>query len=391
MTLPIGTPLWKKPVAVTDGVATNTLCVPPASTTDACSEFVGVTVRDGENDAGEIRVQRTGDVLARVIGPFKVGDLACFSAGSTHLAVNNGKAAVGRTLQAITGGGVTLIAVRTGSPGAAASAAASHPFQVSKVSDSTVSVSVESFCLTGLNSREVIPIAGLGEVFTVLKNTVIYLEILFDINLIPILASVCAASGWGGEFPRSIKTVQKSLIETEKAAIPAAMALHVGILFPELAAQIAFALAKIELFKLQTATVKQWAAYVPIAFSTEAEVGGLAMLDGVDPFVIYQSLKTNLMLAQFCDSNVPCLYPIPSSSPIVERSTTVTFAPSGGAVAMSVAGDATAAIFYTLDGSTPSIASARYSTAVTTPTDGQTLKAIALSRGKFPSAPVTFV
>lgn len=388
MNLNVGTPLWKLPTSVSDGVATNTLAVLPAESTDAHSEFVGVTVRDRENSDVDLHVQRTGDILVRVMGPCAIGDLACQAPGSDYLAVNNGQTAVGRTLQAIAAAEVQLIRVRTGSPGSSESSS-SHPFQINRLSDSTVSISAESFCLKGLNAKEQVPIWGLGVPFTVLHDTVIYLEFLFDINLNCFQAGLCAASSWGGEFPRSIKTVQKTANATELAALPAAFALRVGPTPDELADLIEEAEGKLALFANQTATVKQWAAYVPVAFATEAEVDGLAMVDGETPFVLYQCLKTHLMLASFCDAGVPCMFPIASAAPIVERVPDVQFTGSSP-ITISVPSRPDAVIYYTLDGSTPSPESTRYTTPVAAPTAGQTLKAVGVERARFASKVATY-
>jgi hypothetical protein len=382
MILPIGTPLWKKPVEITNGVATNTLCVLPADSTDAHTEFAGVTVRDGEDSESALQLQRTGDILARVMGPFKFGDIARFSPGVENLAVGNGKAAVGKILQAFSGASVVLAKVRTASATeSTSSSGGTFPFQVSKVSDTQVSVERLSFCLKGLNAKDTVKIWGLGKPFDVTKTAIIYLEILFDINLAPFFASICCADSWGAEFPRMVKTVKKAENDAEKTALTAAFDNHVGVDSFTLSTQLDAALEKLDVFKIQTATVKQFAARVPIAFATEADVDGLSLVDGATHYVMRQVLKTDLMLAPFCDSNVPVSYPIPSLSPIVDTLPSVVLVLAGGAVSMSVPDHPDAEIFYTLDGSSPSVSSPIYSTPIAEPTDGQTLKAIAAESG----------
>jgi hypothetical protein len=178
-----------------------------------------------------------------------------------------------------------------------------------------------------------------------------------------------------------VKTVKKAENDAEKTALTAAFDNHVGVDSFTLSTQLDAALEKLDVFKIQTATVKQFAARVPIAFATEADVDGLSLVDGATHYVMRQVLKTDLMLAPFCDSNVPVSYPIPSLSPIVDTLPSVVLVLAGGAVSMSVPDHPDAEIFYTLDGSSPSVSSPIYSTPIAEPTDGQTLKAIAAESG----------
>ena len=127
-TLEVGTPLFKKEMEVAASstkLSDETFCIPPEQTGADCVVFVGVTIRGGEPVGAEMPIRRTGEALARVMGPVSVGDALGFSAGVDYL-VLNGEPSVGTVEQDIAGATVSLVRVYLGG-GSPAEAAASIP------------------------------------------------------------------------------------------------------------------------------------------------------------------------------------------------------------------------------------------------------------------------
>jgi hypothetical protein len=124
-TFEVGTPLWKPATSVgpdpnnpgTD-VVSNTRATMPSASSSGTPHFVGVTVRDKEKADGTIRVQSTGEMLARVMGPVAVEDTVGRADGMDYLKkVDDDTGAVGRVMQAIGGTEVKLVTVQTGGGG----------------------------------------------------------------------------------------------------------------------------------------------------------------------------------------------------------------------------------------------------------------------------------
>lgn len=134
--LDVGTPLWKPPTVMTDNAqpgtggsaqsldpnattdvqATQTRALLPANTDEETSHFLGVTVRHQERAEEPLRVQASGEALARVMGPVSAGDSVCRSNGNAYLAPadKDSTGVVGQALQDIAGAEVKLIAVMLG-------------------------------------------------------------------------------------------------------------------------------------------------------------------------------------------------------------------------------------------------------------------------------------
>ena len=228
-TYPVGTVLRREPVQVVvnggNVTVSNTQCVRPAAATNRHTEFAGVTTRDGETVAangGELQVQKSGDILVRVQGPVKVGDPVGMIQGQGCLSKTHYGDPVGRVLQEV-GGGEQLIRVRTSSASSPA-AGGDEPFQIVQVSDTTAKVS-RGYLLKGFDAKDKAKIWGLSQGFTVKKDHVIYLELVFDVNLSLVLASVCSAPAWDADtFPRLIKSVRKSENAAEITALNAEFA-----------------------------------------------------------------------------------------------------------------------------------------------------------------------
>lgn len=116
-TLPVGTPLWKKPGELNGGVIQNRTAVSPSASSDAHSEFVGVTVRDNENTALPVSTQAAGVILARVKGPVAFGNVLGRANGEQALIRSGGGESVGTAMQAVPEGVVRLIRVRASGAG----------------------------------------------------------------------------------------------------------------------------------------------------------------------------------------------------------------------------------------------------------------------------------
>lgn len=116
-TLPVGTPLWKKPTVKGETSAhlnIDTLVIHPESTTDATHTiFEGVTCMDGEPVSSLISIRKFGQALARVMGPVAAGDSVGFAAGETHL-VKDGTPFAAACVDSIGTADVKLILVNIG-------------------------------------------------------------------------------------------------------------------------------------------------------------------------------------------------------------------------------------------------------------------------------------
>lgn len=120
-TLPVGTPLWKKPTAKGETSAhlnIDTLVIHPESTDATHNIFEGVTCMDGEPVSSLIAIRKSGHALARVMGPVSAGDSVGFAAGQKHL-VKGGTPSVAACVDSIGTADVKLILVNIGQVAAA--------------------------------------------------------------------------------------------------------------------------------------------------------------------------------------------------------------------------------------------------------------------------------
>ncbi len=354
--LKIGTPLWKLPsVLSVANKWSNTRPVLPSATTADHSEFVGVTVRDDESvgTGRGLQVQRTGDILVRVLGPVSFGEVVGQVVGADYLSSSSTTFPVGTSLQTIAAptiaGTATLIKVRTSS--ASTGRTDGFPFQIIKESETQVKIASTSAILRGLDCKDNINILGLSAPLVVQRGYKIYLEIIFDRLQNAILASVGTSAGWYG-FPKLVRAVKSTEIALEQTRLTAEFANHVGILSGVNTTNLATVSSKLGEFTIG-AVYKQLYAYALIGFCTGGEgASGLKLAGGGTPFTVVQTLKTDLMLTGFCDNGVPSSAPIPYISPFVETLTTPTIVKTVGSntVVLSVVGFLNASIFYSLDG-----------------------------------------
>lgn len=398
--LPVGSPIVKKPTTIANNVATNTQGVIAIEGTAEHEEFCGVTTRNNEPIGvygARIDLANSGSILARVKGPFDYGDLVGITPGENNLSKSYIGAPVGRVLQKAEVEGVVLAKVLTSS--AASTSSVSYPFQIISVSDTQVKVTGNSQVMNGFSVEDRLKIRGVDKAFTPKVNSVIYLEILYDVNGAPFEANICCSpspvngdkpatvdQGWYPEvYPRMVKTVRKTENEAELEALPDEWSKHVD--FSQ--ADLDLAIEKLTAFGLASATVKQWAAYVVIGFCTQGSSDtqgptGIRMVDGEDDFTLVQALTTHLMLTDFCDTGTPIVMPLPYSSPLLGALPDVDFVGGVGPVAMSVLDHPDAKIYYTIDGTTPTSESTLYAGPVVM--DGvTTLKAVAMKHSYYNS------
>lgn len=115
-TLPVGTPLWKKPTVKGETSAhlnIDTLVIHPESTDATHTIFEGATCMDGEPVSSLISIRKFGQALARVMGPVAAGDSVGFAAGETHL-VKDGTPFAAACIDSIDTAAVKLIMVNIG-------------------------------------------------------------------------------------------------------------------------------------------------------------------------------------------------------------------------------------------------------------------------------------
>ncbi len=389
--LKIGTPIWRKPVVLSAGVFQNTRPALPVDTTADHSEFMGVTTRDSETagDGQSVPLQRSGDILVRVLGPVSFGDIVGQVIGQDYLSSSSTTYPVGSSLQTIGApsvpGEATLIKVRTSS---ASTPSTGFPFQILKVSETQVKVVTASAILRGLDCQNVVNVLGASVPFVVSAGFKIYLEILFDKNQNAFLGSIGAAGTWEG-FPRLVRPVKNTEVALEQVKLTAEFAKHVGISSGINATNLALAAGKLNEFS-SGAVYKQFYAYALIGFCTAGDgASGLKLSGGGNPFTVVQTLDTNLMLAGFCDAGVPCLAPIPFPGPFIATLPAPIVTHIGSTVSISVSGHSTAKIYYTLDGGTPTESDTLYTTPIAIGSTGShTVRAIATETGLF-NSPVT--
>jgi hypothetical protein len=89
--LHVGTPLWKKPLDPSGTKNANTKPPAPSATTEDHTEFLGVTIREGEifGDGRQIQVNQSIEMLARVVAPCKAGDTLCLTVGKDYLTASS--------------------------------------------------------------------------------------------------------------------------------------------------------------------------------------------------------------------------------------------------------------------------------------------------------------
>ena len=386
-----GTVFSRAPTTVSGSpaVASNTSCVIPSDSTNAHSEFDGVTVRHNEQvgaDGGNILLQRDGDILAQVMGPVAVGDYVGLSPGNGYL-VKDATPTVGKVLRGNSDNGVAhLIKVRTSSVSAPS---AGYPFEIVAVTDSTAKVSL-GYALNGLDAKEKPIIFGLDTVFGIWHDSIVYLEICFDKNLSPFLFNICCApndSAWDTEaYPNLVRTAKG----TDDPRITESSARWViPIADPQHTFNYGLATEKFAAFDTKW---RCWKTFLPIGHSTTASgITGVGFTDSVtaEAFTVVQQTDTNLMLAQFCDNGVPALVPIPFAGPIMEPLPSVQVTLDLGYITLAVPGHSGASIYYTFDGSDPTTSSTQYLIPFPRPVGDATIKAIATLQGYYPSAITT--
>jgi hypothetical protein len=115
-TISAGTPMFRES---DEDVALSPLG-DPGDVTATNPVFLGVTVFDGEQSAGPVRVTATGQdgvIYARVQGPVDVNDPVGMGDSVVDYLEGSPSLAVGSALEAIEDGSTQLIAVRTGGGG----------------------------------------------------------------------------------------------------------------------------------------------------------------------------------------------------------------------------------------------------------------------------------
>lgn len=116
-TLPVGTPLWRKPIipgATSAERNSETRAIHPEETDIECTFFLGVTSREGEPVDSQIRIVESGRALARVKGPIAINDPIGLSPSHDYL-VKDGNPACGKSLGSIENNSTKLIEVELGS------------------------------------------------------------------------------------------------------------------------------------------------------------------------------------------------------------------------------------------------------------------------------------
>lgn len=386
-TLPVGAPFWRRPVTVINNVPTNTVATLPANAGNEHSEFVGVTVRSGEavaSTGGELMVQRTGDLLARVKGPVKVGDVVGKVDNADYLAPGKSNT-VGKALQEIAGSDIKLIRVRTTS---ASAPSTGFPFQIVKGTsgDNTAKVVANSYLLKGLDAKDKSRIFGLNREFILTKTDLVYLEMLFDKSGKIFLANICKGQ-WDTEvFPRNTRAVRKTV---DNARITESAANWViGNTDPKWTTNKTLAEDKFNQFDDKR---RHWNSFIVIGFCTEGKgADGLQMSDATGSWTVVQCLKTHLMLAGFCENGVPVSFPIASNAPVLDKLPNVVATMLTYGTQLEVPDHPEAVIHYTLDGSTPNENSPVYTGVIGGQPNGTTIKTYVREDGYYDSDVVTY-
>jgi hypothetical protein len=401
-TYPVGTVLRREPIRVVANgnsvSVSNTQCVRPSVAARRHTEFAGVTVREGERvstEGGELVVQKSGDILVRVKGPVKVGDAVGMVEAQPHLAREHYGDPVGRVLQEIPEAKEKLIRVRTSS--AAAPQEATDPFQIVRVSDTTVKVGT-GFLMTGFDAKAKARIWGLNKEFTVKQDHVIYLELVFDVNLALVLASVCSASRWDDDtFLRLIKSVRRSENAQELAELSGEFAAqadgsfkHVGLSSTENTANLGVATTALTAFANATGNVRCFKSFIVIGFATTGKGAvGIQLKDGATEFRVVQCLKHNLILAGFCDNGMPVVCPVPYAAPMIDCLPAVVASTFSDGITLAVPSHPDAKILYTLDGNEPNESSTLYTGKIGWQPAGTYLKSYATEEGYYDSGITT--
>ena len=392
VTLNAGTPLWSLPgVANSNGTRSNTVAVPPNAATPTAqhSVFQGVTMQHNwpAGDGRDVPVQRAGTIYARVMGPVQPGDpvgqvVASGSGIPDYLSANASGNFVGTAQEAIATAVIQLIRVQVGST---LPSEATVPFEVLKVSETQVSINPESALLASLNITDQLEIFGLDTPFTVTNGTLIYLEVLFDINNNPLFANMATAganqipigggapiptrTGWRMEttqpnytsasaYPELIGTIDENNLTPEQNLLSIESAFWVNGLGT---AQANYETAQKALAAFTPANAparfQQYYAYALIAFCTNSQGATGITLNGAGKntsFTVVQCIETHLMLQGFCSGGVPSQLPVPYSGPMILPlpAPTITAATSSGVKATITmpSGYQDATIWYSLDG-----------------------------------------
>lgn len=315
-TLPVGTPLQKKPtvVSVQQGqtVRENTVYSLPGTADNQHTEFGGVTTRDGEviqPEGGHVEVQRSGDILVRVKGPTKVGDTLSLVDNQDYLSATAAKSIVGKALQQISGTDVKLIRVRTSSASAASSTG--FPFQLVRVTDSTAKVVANSYLLRGLNVSDRQHIVGLDKEFPVPAGGIVYLEMHFDKNDACILANIAVGDSWDESvFPSMVRVPAKADGDHVDESEPRWVENLTG------GSTVVQRTLLLDTFLTWDTKRRHWQTFALIGNFVPGSKGLAFTVDG-DAYVFQQCLDTNLMLTGFCDNGRPVQAPIPYAQPLV--------------------------------------------------------------------------
>ena len=423
VTLPVGTPIWKKPTDTDGATSVNTVAVPPTEVTAQHSIFAGVTTRDGEiiGQGQQIPVKNTGIILAQVQGPVVSGTAVGQVVGQDYLSPSASSNIVGTVQQSISDSDVHLIQVNTST---AVPEATPYPFQITKVTETTVMVSPQSSLMTGADCQTTLPIFGLNQPFTVTNGSKIYLEVLFDLNGNALMANICCSSaGWRSEeingvepstgFPALCCPVDKTNLAYEQQVLEVEFGNHVIFVGPPSGVNITpppsatdnpqdyanweTATAALAAFTNAPAKFTQFAAYALIGFCTNSSgATGITLngptLNGVtNPFTVVQLVETHLQLQGICDQGVPSYIPAPWTGPFITELPQVTaitqIASNNTIVTLTDPGFTTAKIQYQLDGGPV--------TAYTEPISvsgagAHSIVAFASLQGYFDSKPATF-
>jgi hypothetical protein len=380
VTLAAGTPLWSLPgTSNANGPRSNTTSVPPSATTPTAqhSVFAGVTTRDSETGGAgqQINVQRSGTIYVRVMGPVQVGaPVGQVTAQGTgipdYLSPSASSNFVGTAQEAISTATVQLIRVETGSTVPTES---TYPFQIQKVSETQVQINPQSALLDGLNITDSVDIFGLATPFTVQAGTLIYLEVLFDLNGNAIFANICANPqvraigsppyGWRPDsasgFPSLVGTIDGTNLPQEQNWLQTQEDVWVAIGTDQGIKNAQIAGDALALFTPGNlpARYNQFYGYALIGFcSTSPGASGIT-LNGAGTgtaFTVVQCVESHLMLQGFCSGGVPSQVPVPYSGPFIQDLPTPTILGTPGAgeiVTIKMpAANSSATIFYSLDG-----------------------------------------